>query len=137
MAQWILWVVPLLALPIVGLFRFIGCEPFDPAPAPGPPSPRYRDYLMGDPRDVQSQVNSNVRPNPKNIIGYWRLIDSGTVAADETTHARHGEFKSGEPIDSHQPTSTGPGTEPAPGTFISGLPSLIASDKLATCRSFN
>ena len=50
MNDWAFLLVPFLVLPIVLLFRFVGCGSFGAADAPevspGPVHPRYRDYIM-------------------------------------------------------------------------------------------
>ena len=93
MVEWAFILTPLLVLPILFLFRFVGCAEIagirDPDPVAGPPPvpkvPNYRDYIMGKPDNPGSVLNPSVKPNPADVIGYWRLVDaaSGTVAKDE------------------------------------------------------
>ena len=56
MTEWIIVLTPLLVLPIVLLFRFVGCgspelsnEPVTQQVPAGPP--RYRDYILPDPEN--------------------------------------------------------------------------------------
>ena len=83
MNVWLLLLTPLLVLPIVTLFRFVGCgtvldlsEPVD--------NLSYPKYLLGDSKDVATQKNPGVHPKKADIIGYWRLVDAeGNPAKDE------------------------------------------------------
>ncbi len=123
-----------MVLPILFLFRFVGCAEIagirDPDPVAGPPPvpkvPNYRDYIMGKPDNPGSVLNPSVKPNPADVIGYWRLVDaaSGTVAKDEKGF-QDGAYR----------TSTDPDT--IPGDFVTGQPSLIVSDPGAMGRFFN
>ena len=99
MIDWAYVAVPILVLPIVLLFRFVGCTPFSgqtgasqtgngntvptgPIQLPGPPD--YRNYLMGvTPNPGTLKDPSPVSPN--DIIAYWRLVNqpSSGLAADE------------------------------------------------------
>ena len=104
MTEWILFLPPLLVLPIVLLFRFVGCgeqlalaQP-DPAPTPQPtptpaptptpppdtekrgPPPRYRDYILG--LDLTGDViDKSIVPNGADVVAYWRLIDDPKPAS--------------------------------------------------------
>jgi hypothetical protein len=98
--------------------------------------PRYRNYIMGDPKDVTAQRHPQVQPNAANVVGYWRLVDATSTAKDETG-ARDGTYKGGSPFSQRFPSATTPGSNSAPGTFIGGRPSLVASDQVARCRNFN
>ena len=111
---------PLLVLPIILLFRFVGCAqiaglddaPPTPAPVPIPPPPvipNYRDIVMKD---------------AAGIIGYWRLVDQFNEAFDET----------GKHAGSHR-TSTDP--DVAPGEFILGQNSLVQTKPAVACRFYN
>lgn len=108
MTEWAWVLTPLLVLPIVLLFRFVGCaqiagleEPESaPAPAPSPtptptpaPSPvpstptpptetkppNYRKYILGEqPNPGLVNAFPAVVPNGADVIAYWRLIDAPT-----------------------------------------------------------
>jgi hypothetical protein len=100
MTEWAFLLTPLLVLPIVVLFRFIGCgftgvgtgdfpeiplperkEPEfegDPAKSPGLDTtpPNYRKYILGESGNPGLVKNSSVMPDPMAVIAYWRLVDN-------------------------------------------------------------
>jgi hypothetical protein len=140
MTVWAFVLTPLLVLPIMVLFRFVGCakiaglESPDPTPAQPPPQPtpekvpRYRDFIMGAPNNPGTVKNPKAVPkNADDIIAYWRLADPAAapdVAVDEKGF-RNGEYRSSANADT------------IPGNFITGQPGLIVSDPKALCRFFN
>jgi Concanavalin A-like lectin/glucanases superfamily len=133
MVEWAFILTPLLVLPILFLFRFVGCaqiagleEPDPVAPQPDNNPPNYRGYILGDPKNPGSVKNSSVVPKGANVIGYWRLVDAAgsTVARDEKGF-QDGKYR----------TSVDP--DVVPGNFVTGLTSLIASDPGAMGRFFN
>src|ERR1044071_3865180 len=141
MAEWAFVLTPVLVLPIVLLFRFVGCaqlaglggpEP-DPVIPPEPEKvPRYRDYIMGVLNNPGSVPNAAVQPNKADVIAYWRLIDepADPVAHDEKQF-QHGEFRT-------VPSLTQiAGSEGAQGNFFTGQHSLIKSDPKVMCRKFS
>lgn len=97
--------VPFAVLPVVLLFRFIGCGELltvseeDPAPPPPPaakppkkkgspfaeigdragvfidPPPNYRKYILGEQPNPGKVKNSGVMVDGNAVIGYWRLVD--------------------------------------------------------------
>src|SRR5260370_8652078 len=87
MTEWAFLLPPLLVLPIVLLFRFVGCgtqldiRPDDTLTTP----PRYRDYILGEPNNPGLVKNDKVVPNRADIIAYWRLVDASpnTVPIDQ------------------------------------------------------
>ena len=93
---------PLLVLPIVLLFRFIGCDgedrerndqPVVNQVPPGPPS--YHLYILQQDNVANYGVkNPGVVPIAADVIGYWRLVDGpgNTSAADEKKF-QHGTFQ--------------------------------------------
>src|SRR4051812_21123257 len=110
MTDWVIVLVPLLVLPIVLLFRFVGCGfdgvatgerdiPLPPRTPEHPPSttptptptpiyvtpPRYRDYIMGEPNNPGTVKNQSIVPSAANVMGYWRLIEAAgiKIARDE------------------------------------------------------
>ncbi len=124
MTHWVLLLtMPLLVLPIVLLFRFVGCgldvvgtgESPIPLPPRQPPEktpdpvltpvvlkpPSYRDYIMGITDNAAPIKNPGVVPNVADVIGYWRLIDKPAagggldIAKDEkgSTLGQDGQFK--------------------------------------------
>lgn len=155
MNEWVLILAPLLVLPIVLLFRFVGCgrklpesdDPVvtqqptpDPAPQPTQPTqptqppdtekpeppPPYRDHIL------------SASPH---VIAYWRLVDDpkkpGQFAADENTF-QDGEVKEGHALPNVSPTPTVAGSEPRnPANFTFGQNSLIDSDQQVQCRYFD
>ncbi len=148
MIDWAYVAVPFLVLPIVLLFRFVGCGNFTgsdaaPGPATGANStapPDYDKYLM------------NVTPNPgplkdasqvskDDIIGYWRLVDdpSSPVAVDAKGF-QNGTYVQGTEIAPQMPDANKlGGSEAAPGILVTGQPSLIdatTNDKKVMCRLF-
>ena len=111
---------PLLLLPILLPFRFVGCSviaglddtpaaPAVPPPPPPPPIPNYRDIVMKDAAD---------------IIGYWRLVDPSIDAFDET-----GKHKGSYRISAD--------ADVAPGNFVSGQTSLIPTKPAVSCQFYN
>src|SRR3954464_3129900 len=125
MTVWAYVLTPALVLPIVLLFRFVGCaklaglgEGTDPAPETPPEPekvPRYRDYIMGVQNNPGSVPNVAVQPNKADVIAYWRLVDepTDTVAHDEKQF-QHGEFHTIPPLPQV------PGSEGAQGIFFTG-----------------
>jgi hypothetical protein len=99
MTDWVVIVTPLLVLPIVLLFRFVGCggpklndEPIVEQVPSAPP--RYRDYILPDPDvpNLGSVKNYFVVPKAEDVIAYWRLVDTfGIVAIDEKGF-QHGTY---------------------------------------------
>src|SRR5215212_2990021 len=96
MAEWAFLLTPILVLPIVLLFRFVGCGTqlnISGDEYTGPP--RYRDYIMGEPNNPGVVKNPNVVPTKADVtahlVAYWRLVDSwkivespsGKIAKDE------------------------------------------------------
>lgn len=143
MVDWPFILTPLLVLPIVLLFRFIGCASFsaaDTGPPPPPPGPRYRNYIMGDATAAISVPNPEVVPKKDNVIAYWRLVEAGPTANDEKGF-QPGQYTEGTSLPAIPPnlgtTPPQPGSEAAPGTLLTGQKSLIASDTAVTCRYFN
>jgi hypothetical protein len=141
--------VPLLVLPIVLLFRFVGCGTTLTIAEDDSP-PRYRDYILPDSPVPNGGIVKNplVKPNANNVIAYWRLLDPDTykVAADISTAApakdqkgfQDGIYVTG-PLVAEPPdyANNQMGSEAAPGNFIFGQPSLIVSDPGQKCRLFN
>ncbi|NJM91435.1 MAG: LamG domain-containing protein [Rhodospirillaceae bacterium] len=120
MTELLFILAPLLVLPVVLLFRFVGCSEIaglddtpatTPAPAPIPPPviPNYRDTILKD---------------AAGIIGYWRLVDLYNDAFDET----------GKHAGSHR-SSADP--DVAPGGFILGQNSLVQTKPAVACRFYN
>src|ERR1700730_6402710 len=86
MTEWAFIMTRILVLPIVLLFRFVGCGTMltiQPDPNTGPP--RYRDYILAEPNNPGVVKNAGVVPNKADVIAYWRLVDASTntVASDE------------------------------------------------------
>jgi hypothetical protein len=146
---WTFLLAPLLVLPIVLLFRFVGCaaafdfDEFDtssPIPPEKQPVPNYRNYILG-------QVGKgNVRnpefvPDGSAVIAYWRLVDdspeSGAFGSDEKGFAP-GQVREGHALPNVDPTPDAPGSEPRnPAHFNRGEDSLIDSDPAIHSRFFD
>ena len=135
MIVWTFILTPLLVLPIVLLFHFVGCadiagikdsEPAQQSELPKPKVPKYRDYIMGKPNNPGSVLHPDVKPDADAITAYWRLVDNATsLDAIDEKGPRKGTYR----------TSTDPDT--IPGDFIHNLPSLIFSDPTVPSRFFN
>lgn len=139
MIDWVFILTPLAVLPIVLLFRFVGCGlnavgQLEEIPLPHRNPPRYRDYILADPSAPPGGVvqHYDVTPNRADVIGYWRLIDAKPgPAADEKG------FQAGEYVEVAQQiqealSDTGPG----PGLVDPSQLSLIESDPQVRCRTF-
>jgi hypothetical protein len=145
--------IPLAILPLVLLFRFVGCGldavgTAQPSPPPTPPfappsrpnPPKYRDYILWDPGapPVGDVLHKTVVPKREDVIGYWRLIDpkpvsTGDVAADGKGSQPGKYLEVGAQI--QEPFSD---TAPGVGLVDPSTPpvSLIESDPQARCRAF-
>jgi Concanavalin A-like lectin/glucanases superfamily len=151
MTDWVVVLVPLLVLPIILLFRFVGCglntkgdveiplpeRPIPPEAAPVKPvptqAPSYSDTIVAEP----------------GVIAYWRLVDDpSNIPADGSPPEAKDEknFQSGKYIKVPgglplvEPGAEA-GSEPADGNFDLYQTSLIAKEPAATtpatnCRSF-
>ena len=144
MTEWVFFVLPLLVLPIVLLFRFVGCglntkgeiEPEIPLPKkPIPPevspfepiptqAPSYRATIIAEP----------------DLIAYWRLVDDPSdIPVDGSAPEAKDEnkFQNGKYIKVPPGLPPETGSEPANGDFDSNQTSLIANQPVSTkCRSF-
>ena len=132
MTDWAFIVVPLLVLPIVLLFRFIGCGYSGVATGSGPDKPAitpgYRATIMAE----------------TSVIGYWRLVDDAFAkkAKDEIgPNRRDGEYRLGPALLDEKPGDLGSGSAgsegPAGGFSFPSQPGLIASDPTAKTRLFS
>ena len=143
MIDWAFVLTPLLVLPIVLVFRFVGCETFHgsdaPVPPPNPPPTfiPYWQYILGMPGNPGTVPNPAAKPIRADIIGYWRLVDDPTlgVAKDETGF-QNGVYVKGLPIAGAAGSATDPGSEAAPGGWVTGEKSLISTDPVSTTCSF-
>ncbi len=137
MIDWAYVLTPLLVLPIVLLFHFVGCESFSSATIETPP--RYKDYMLGAPDNPGTVKHPSAVPNRADVIGYWRLIDAaGNPSAQDEANGRHGQYVVGHSTQLRNPTATEPGSEfRAPAKFIEGQDSLIRSEPSAKCRYFD
>jgi hypothetical protein len=148
MNEWMWIALPLLVLPLVLLFRFVGCGTVLEIDADSERS-SYRSFIMGEGGFFGTLPNPMFVPNPANVIGYWRLIDpeNVVVTGDIKTAApakdqkgfQHGIYVE-KVLDEIAPTPTDPGSEGAPGpdTIRIGQPSLVATPNsgAATSRQF-
>ena len=165
MTDWILFLPPLLVLPIVLLFRFVGCgeqlalAPPDPAPPrsryprlrprqhPLPPDtekreapPRYRNYIMVWIPRAMSPTRASCRTAPTSRpIGGWSMTirQSRTRSAATRKDSRPASRKKITALPDVAPTNDDPGSEPRdPAHFNLGEDSLIESDPAVHCRFF-
>jgi hypothetical protein len=135
MVDWVFVLTPLLVLPIVLLFRFVGCGT---QLVVDPDTVSYRDYIMGEfsgPAVMPVVPNPTFVPKNENVIAYWRLVGTGSTATDEKG-VHHGEYREGQPVDNIAPTTVDAGSDAAPGTFDANQQSLVISDNVAKCRTF-
>ena len=135
MSDWAFVLTPLLVLPLVLLFRFVGCPDFGtttaPVDAPVQKPPRYRDYIMGAPNNPGVVKNDKVVPNPADIIAYWRLVDApADMVAKDEKGVLHGTYVETAPTNAVKPS------EASQGKFFTGQNSLITSDPTVMCRIF-
>ena len=136
MVDWVFVLTPLLVLPIVLLFRFVGCgTQLDVDPEL--PTVSYRDYIMGELKGPVLVPFPTAAPKPgaPDVIAYWRLVETGSAATDEKG-VHNGEYREGQSVNDIAPTTVDAGSDAAPGTFDANQPSLVVSDKVATCRTF-
>lgn len=132
MIEWAFVLTPLLVLPIVLLFRFVGCGIDAVGEGPvtqqvkGPPD--YAKYILGE-NPVGDPVlwpQPQFQPKKANVIAYWRLVEPGLdtgVAADQVGF-QNGEFRKSTSV------------ETKPGDFGPGQ-ALIDSAPNDKCRFFN
>jgi hypothetical protein len=127
--DWSFVLAPLVVLPVVWVFRFVGCASFGTAdsPAPSVPGvpvvppvvtpPSYPDYILGKAGGTGTLPNPLVVPNPALVVGYWRLVDgpaSGQATDEKAGH--HGAYRGDSSTDS----------SPVPTTRIAAnQPSLL------------
>jgi hypothetical protein len=160
MTDWTWVLTPLLVLPIVLLFRFLGCGDQLPEDQPLAARPNYRDFILGKLTGLKAgdvkNTQSSALPKAADVIGYWRLIEPGTkkVTGDISTQVTKAKdenlFQDGTYIEVHGPPNppypfeapdslapNSPGSEQAPGTFEFNQPGLIVTDAAAKCRKYN
>jgi hypothetical protein len=146
MADWAFVLTPLLVLPIVLLFRFVGCgldvvgsaePPLETFPDPKPPAqkpPADPPVLVPEPPPEYKGtilLETSVR-------AYWRLVDGvgATVAQDEKGF-KHGDYKENYMLPQVAPTATTAGSEGRnPALLKTGQSSLLDSDS-KMCRFFD
>ena len=161
MTEWAVILTPLLVLPIVLLFRFVGCGldvkgtadpdiPLPPrkdppaAPPATPPlvptpittPPNYRGYILGEFPNPGMVKNPSVVPNGADVVAYWRLVDApASVDAKDEKNVQKGTYQEGQTLPAIAPTATTPGSKgQSPAHFVPGQNSLIASDPTVKCR---
>lgn len=142
MIDWTFLAIPLLALPLVLLFRFVGCGELQAIA--GLARPGYRDYIMGVNDNKGSVPWPGVVPSASDVLAYWRLVDVPTVvgsppfAKDEkgVANGKYIVFYAGlpaQPPTAESPTSNeAPGSDAAPGYVFFRQPSLIFTDQAVT-----
>ena len=122
MIDWAVVLTPLLVLPIVLLFRFIGCGELHGAPEETiPPTNQYRDHILANP----------------DVIAYWRLIEpEKSNSASDEKGAWNGDYRVASLAD-EPPTATTGGSHVATGQILTGLPSLITLEPAVPGRDFD
>jgi hypothetical protein len=132
MIEWTVLLTPLVVLPIVLLFRFVGCGttlPEEPVTQQFKQPVDYPKYILGDNppgADAVPSPQPQFQPKKANVIAYWRLVEPGLdpgVAADQAGF-QNGEFKRSTSV------------ETKPGDFAPGQ-SLLDSAPTDNCRFFN
>jgi Concanavalin A-like lectin/glucanases superfamily len=164
MTEWAWVLTPILVLPIVLLFRFVGCaqiaglespgSPTEPAPAPPaepatpppvpPPSiptppaetkpPNYRKYILGE------------QPNPGLVNTFPAVVPNGADviaywrlvdAATATLADDEKDFQDGTYRSGHALPAAPASEARDPAKFVTGQASLIDSDPLVQGRFFD
>jgi hypothetical protein len=158
---WVVVLTPLLVLPLVLLFRFVGCgleltgsaepdiplPPRDPPPTPPSPPleptpittpPNYRGYILGEFPNPGLVKNPGAVPSGADVIAYWRLVDAaGSPTALDEKHFQDGTYQKGHVLPPITPSISTPGsTGRNPAHFIDGQDSLIDSDPVVKCHQF-
>lgn len=131
MIEWTVLLTPLVVLPIVLLFRFVGCGTTlsQPVTEQFAQPVDYPKYILGDNppgADAVPFPQPPFQPKKANVIAYWRLVEPGLdpgVAADQAGF-QDGGFKESTSGDT------------TPGEFASGQP-LLDSAPTDICRFFN
>jgi hypothetical protein len=140
MIDWTFLAVPFLALPLVLLFRFVGCGLGVTGTAAPELIPGYRDYIMGVNDNHGTTPWPNITPNANDVLAYWRLVDvpavigaTAVTAKDEKGRA-NGQYRDIGPLPAQPPiaetpvSNAAPGSDAAPGLVIFGERSLIVTD---------
>ncbi|CAN5746827.1 hypothetical protein BH18ACI4_BH18ACI4_05080 [soil metagenome] len=129
MTDWAFILVPLLVLPIVLLFRFIGCGYSGKATGTGPEKP-----------PTPPGYAETIRAEPS-VIAYWRLVDGTATKAIDEKRFKDGEYVVSPGLPREEPGKFDPGSEgseAATGGFLfPSQPGLIVSNPTAKCRFFN
>jgi hypothetical protein len=153
MTEFAFILAPLLVLPLVLLFRFVGCgldvtglapppslpPPSQPSQPSQPPSdgkpPNYRDYILGE--STTGTPKHPIKPNKADVIAYWRLTDpAGSTVAKDEKGFQDGTYVSGTALPNVNPTAAIGGSEAAPGDIEEGKTGLIVSAPDALGRAF-
>src|SRR5262245_28172112 len=130
--------LPLLVLPVVLLFRFVGCGPplgLDEPPPKQPPDVQLEPGQAGQPAEKPKYAPS-ILAEPT-VIAYWRLLEPpGSADAIDQKGFQNGFYKENQQLVPFPPPDADtPGSEGAPGVFTPGT-SLIKSDATPS-RLFN
>jgi hypothetical protein len=147
MTEWIFVLTPLLVLPIILLFRFVGCgldtvgeeQPILLPPRKDPPEKPVEVLPPVELPYTPVNYATAILAEPS-VLAYWRLVDaSSSTAAKDEKNAHPGTYKSGHALPPRSPTPTVAGSEGRnPAAFVHGKSSLIDQDVgKVTCRYFD
>jgi hypothetical protein len=137
MNEWAFLLTPLVVLPIVLLFRFVGCGFDGKATGESPSLPKrvvpYRDYIMGIVHPNTEPVkHPDVVPRRENVIAYWRLLDTDqSPTAKDENGFQDAFYKTHAPLPAEDPAPAGPtpiGSEAASGKIVTGQPGVLVSE---------
>ncbi len=122
MIDWTFVLTPLLVLPIVLLFRFVGCGVLhgvsDDTSAP---TDAYRAHILAD----------------ADVIAYWRLIDAeGINSAKDEQDGWSGDYRA-TPLADEPPTPSAAGSKGATGQILTAQPSLLDTEPGLSGRNFD
>lgn len=123
MIDWAFVLTPLLVLPIVLLFRFIGCGELHGASddTSGPPKTEYRDHILAN----------------TDVIAYWRLIDPEKSSTAVEEKGRWNGGYNATALPDEPPTASDGGSHVATGQILTGLPSLVTLEPTVPGRDFD
>jgi hypothetical protein len=139
--DWLVLLTPLLVLPILLLFRFVGCgewlEYDDGVDLPERPPTSYPDYILGKPARLGQVPHEAAQPDAAAVVAYWRLVDPGPVPPSNLALPAKDQkgFRNGAYSDAPaQPAPSGM-SDANDGIMTIQPAGLIAAD--GACRLYN
>ena len=143
MSEWYFLLAPLAVLPVLLLFRFVGCSSFSSAPAddvhyeekpapPPPPPPAVQPPPDPDyPKTIMSEKDAAANPV---LVSYWRLQEPSTAPvpgpAKDEKGLNPGTYKIVTLAASN--TDRSPATAQPVGTLNLGAPGLLGFEPTGT-----